>query len=808
MSSNNKLINTVYESISLGINQKVLHLTNQPEYYADGRIVRVNKKNLINFSSYSYLGLEVDPRIKEAGIQTIRKYGTQFGASRAFISIDLYEEFESLLSNIFNAHAIVAPSTTLAHQAALPVIIGDNDCIILDQHVHASIKTTCDMLKARSIPVEIVRHNRIDLLEKRILKLKNKYDTVWYMADGVYSMHGDFAPLQKIEALMIKHSNFRVYIDDAHGMSWTGQNGKGYVLNKIDLHKQMILVTSLNKAFAGAGGVIVVNSEDEYKLIKRCGGTLIFSTPIQPPMLGINIASAKIHFSGEINSLQQYFKIRIAYCHQQLKASKLPDISDQDSPIFYIATGTPKVSFNLVKRMMTEGYYMSSALFPAVGLRQSGIRFCVNINHSLNDIDQMINRLSYHFSLAFYEEEVDIHKLPLYFPNLVSEQIYQPSKNFFQKTTNTSNIEVYQSIDQVDQVEWDRLFLGKGSFDWNGLKFLENSFKNNLEKENNWEFWYFIIRDENNVPIIATFFTLSWAKNDMFSKSVISKSIEKQRNNDRYFMSNQVLTMGSMLTEGEHLYINTESSEWEKELRTLISCVTELQEERKVNQIVFRDFEENELIKELLISEGFARIELPNSNILGQTMIEWKSVDAYLEKLKPNARNKIKKNCIKKEHFYSTSFPTKASSTEIDHWYTLYLQVHSKALEINTFPISKKVFRNAINNEYWDVMKLDIKAEHLDSDVDQTVAIGLIYKSGKTYSPMVLGLDYRYIYSFGNYRQAIYQLIKRANSLGMEQINMGFTADIEKQNFGAESIKKKAFVLVNDSFDMEVVKNR
>ena len=104
-------------------------------------------------------------------------------------------------------------------------------------------------------------------------------------------MYGDYAPLDNLHELLEAYDNFYLYIDDAHGMSWTGKNGKGYVLEKIPPHEKMIVITSLNKAFCGVGGVAISSSSIFNQLMRNCGGPFIFSTPIFPPALNLYFVS-------------------------------------------------------------------------------------------------------------------------------------------------------------------------------------------------------------------------------------------------------------------------------------------------------------------------------------------------------------------------------------------------------------------------------------------------------------------------------------------------------------------------------------
>ena len=167
MSKYHQFYDTVDQMVTNGIEKVILHL-NTGEQIIDGTHILINKKKVINFGSCSYLGLEFDERIKTSSREAIRRFGTQFSASRAYISLGLYEKLQNLLDKLFNAHCVITPTTTLGHIANIPVMVGDNDAVIMDQQVHNSVQTAVQLVKVRGVHVEIVRHNRMDLLEPRI----------------------------------------------------------------------------------------------------------------------------------------------------------------------------------------------------------------------------------------------------------------------------------------------------------------------------------------------------------------------------------------------------------------------------------------------------------------------------------------------------------------------------------------------------------------------------------------------------------------------------------------------------------------
>src|SRR5690606_13593937 len=186
-------IDSVEQALGDAAGRGIIHLNLDDEPIAGTRI-QVKGRELVSFGSCSYLGLEQDPRLIEGVISAVQRYGTQFSSSRAYMSLPLYEELEATLGRIFNKPVLVTPSTSLGHQAALPVLVRDEDAVILDHQVHASVQNAVQILKPRGIPVKLARHNSLEHLEELIQQLKPHHRHIWYLADGVYSMYGDFAP--------------------------------------------------------------------------------------------------------------------------------------------------------------------------------------------------------------------------------------------------------------------------------------------------------------------------------------------------------------------------------------------------------------------------------------------------------------------------------------------------------------------------------------------------------------------------------------------------------------------------------------
>ncbi len=394
------VIDIVNQVASIAAKLGIVH-TNTEDIALDGRHITIKGNKLLYFGSCGYLGLEHDERIKNGAINAIHKYGTQFSSSRAYVSSSYYSQSEELLSKMFfNKPVLLLQSLTVGHMSNIPILVGNDDAVIMDSQVHDSVQTAIQFLKNRDVYTEVVRHNRIDMLEERLKALRNDYKKIWYMADGVYSMQGDLAPIKELYKLADQYEQLHLYIDDIHGMSWAGPNGTGYVTSQGEYHPRLYLSTGLTKAFGTAGGLLVYPNEKEYQLVKNTSKAFIFSIQMPPMVLGATVESAKIHLSPEIYTIQNEMAEKMAFFNKIAKKLELPLINESISPIGFIGVGKPDVGYNMVRRMMNQGYYFNLSVFPSVSYNNTGLRIPVNRMNTFEDIENLLKEISTQLPMA------------------------------------------------------------------------------------------------------------------------------------------------------------------------------------------------------------------------------------------------------------------------------------------------------------------------------------------------------------------------------------------------------------------------
>jgi 7-keto-8-aminopelargonate synthetase-like enzyme len=409
-SKHEQVLEIVNEVATLAANLGIVHNATE-DLTLDGRHITIRGQKLLFFGSCSYLGLEHDPRLKAAAMEATDKYGTQFSSSRAYVSSRYYEEAEHLMRRMFDRPCLITQSLTVGHMSNIPVLVGDGDAVIMDAQVHDSVQTAVQLLKARNIRIELVRHNRLDMLEQRIRALKDSYRKIWFMADGVYSMQGDYAPVRELHRLLDRYDQLHLYLDDIHGMSWAGPNGTGYVMSQAPYHDRLYLTTGLTKAFGVAGGLLVYPEEAQLQLIRNTSKAFIFSIQMPPMVLGAVIASAKIHLTDEITTMQMELKKKIEYFNAKAKHLHLPLISETDSPIMFIGVGKPDTGYNMVRRLMNAGYYVNLSVFPSVSFNNTGLRIPVNNRLTIEDIDGILEAIAAQLPLALEDSHASMNDI-------------------------------------------------------------------------------------------------------------------------------------------------------------------------------------------------------------------------------------------------------------------------------------------------------------------------------------------------------------------------------------------------------------
>lgn len=787
----------VLDEMITGAAERGLVMRTPEDLPLDGRTIRLDGRELINFGSCSYLGLEHDPRMRQAVCDAVMRYGTQFSSSRAYMSAPPYPELERLLEQMFGGFVLVVPSTSMGHIAALPVLVGSSDAVILDQQAHHSVQTAVDLLRPQGTTIEMIRHSRLDHLEEAITRLAPGHQRVWYLADGVYSMFADLAPFAGLVDLLDRHEQLHLYIDDSHGVGWSGRHGRGPALQHIGSRERLIVAASLNKSFAAAGAALIFPTGELKRRVRTLGGPMIFSGPIQPPMLGAALASARIHLSDELERHQAELRERIGLCTGLLQEFCLPLACDQLTPIRYLTIGLPNAAQDLAERLLQDGFYVNLAMFPAVPMKQSGVRFTLTRHHQPDDIRALVHALARHVPETTSRPTGSTESA-----RRASGVVPDVSPHAALRPRSALRLEHHRSIAALDQIEWDGMLGDRGSFTADGLRLLERTFTRDGRPQDHWEFHYYIVRDADDKPILATFFTDTLSKDDMLSTAAVSARVEAHRNEDPYYLTSRTFAMGSLLTEGDHLYLDR-NADWRDAMHLLLDAISEHARQAGASTLLLRDLTaEDEQLRDTLAENGYVKLAMPDSLVIERVA---KDDAGWLAELSPRSRAHQRRDVLPWDQAFDveilghgTRSPT---DDELEHMHRLYRNVHEHGLEINTFELPRTLLRDMLAYECWELMIMRLG----EQPAHPPVAFGAHFIGPSHYAPMIVGLDYEYVRSHHSYRQALRQALLRARTHRSKRILLGIGATLEKRRFGATTHTRCAYVQAADHYNQQVL---
>jgi 8-amino-7-oxononanoate synthase len=341
--------------------------------------VTINGEKYLMLGSNNYLGLTNDPRLKEAGIEAIRKYGTGCTGSR-FLNgtLDLHLELEEKLAKFFNKDDCIVFST--GYQTNLGIIsalVGKDEYVITDKLDHASIVDGCRLSFGN---VKRFLHNNMASLE-RVLKSLPKNSGKLIVIDGVFSMEGDICNLPEIIDLARKY-NARVLLDDAHGIGVLGENGRG-TAEYFGLESEVDLIMgTFSKSFATIGG-FVVGEKKVITYIRHNARSLIFSASLPPASVAVALKALEI-IKNEPERRRHLWKIT-EKMRKGLKELGY-DTGNSVTPIIPIIIGedlkTLKFWFSLFKNKI----FANPVIPPAVPPNRSLIRTSYMATHTEEDI--------------------------------------------------------------------------------------------------------------------------------------------------------------------------------------------------------------------------------------------------------------------------------------------------------------------------------------------------------------------------------------------------------------------------------------
>lgn len=350
-------------------------------------VVTIQGKPVLMFGSNSYLGLTNHPRLKEAAIKAIEKYGTGCAGSR-FLNgtLDIHLQLEEKLAKLVHKEAALAYATGFSvNSGVIPAITGREDYLIFDESVHASIIEGKRLSFSKQLKY---RHNDMDGLEKILQKCEFERTKV-IVVDGVFSMEGDVVDLPKIVNLSKKY-NASIMVDEAHSLGVFGATGAGIcehfgVSDDVDL-----IMGTFSKSLGTIGGFIAAD-EAIINYLKHNSRTLIFSASITPASTACVI---------EALDVMQEEKWRFDALWANTRRAKEAfvnagfEVGNTETPIIPLYVRDNVQTFLLTRRLMDEGIFVNPIVAPAVRSEDSLIRYSLMATHTFDQIDESVEKIT------------------------------------------------------------------------------------------------------------------------------------------------------------------------------------------------------------------------------------------------------------------------------------------------------------------------------------------------------------------------------------------------------------------------------
>jgi 7-keto-8-aminopelargonate synthetase-like enzyme len=351
------------------------------------RTIVVAGRRVVNFGSDSFLGLDQDPRVQQAIIRGLQRWGTHNGASRAFASVRANVDAEEKLAHWLGTEAVlIYPSVTLANLGAIPGLVSRPDLLVVDEHAHNSIQEGAKIARSNGIRVELFSHCDPNDLD-RLFRQAGKYRCAVVAIDGVYSMTGSLPPLRDLNEVALRH-NAILYVDDAHASGVLGSRGRGTVLDALGHYGNTLVIGSLSKAFSAMGAFIGCPLEMK-RLLKMRSNTYIFGGPVPPPYLEAVCTVCDILMSNEYTNLAARLHRNREQLTEGLKQLELALLGGQ-TPIISVLVGDEADTFRAGAFLFEHGYYVQSVTFPAVPYHAGVLRIQVNANHTPEAIEGLL----------------------------------------------------------------------------------------------------------------------------------------------------------------------------------------------------------------------------------------------------------------------------------------------------------------------------------------------------------------------------------------------------------------------------------
>jgi len=345
----------------------------------------VDGKKVLMFCSNNYLGLSNHPKLKQAAIEAIQSHGAGSGSVRPIAgNMDLHVELEKRLARFKNAEASLVYQTGFATNAGLiPQLAIEGDLIISDELNHGSI---IDGVRLSRAERAVYKHADVEDLARVLLESEKHspaHRRILVVTDGVFSMDGDIAPLDRISEVCADHGAM-VYVDDAHGEGVLGEGGRGIVSHfKLSRDKVQVEMGTFSKAFGVVGGHIS-GSRDLTNFAYNKSRTWLLSGSAPPAVAAACTAAVDV-LENEPEHVQRLWE-NTKYFKQSMKDLGF-NIGKSETPITPVVVGESGMAKKLSSRLFQEGVFALPIVYPMVAKDKARIRTIMNAALTREDLD-------------------------------------------------------------------------------------------------------------------------------------------------------------------------------------------------------------------------------------------------------------------------------------------------------------------------------------------------------------------------------------------------------------------------------------
>ena len=343
-------------------------------------------RKLLNFSTYSYLGLNGDRRVSEAAAEAALRYGTSASASR-LVSGERppHRDLERGLADFLGAQdCLTFVSGFTTNVSTLSTLLGPKDLILHDRLIHNSILEGASSSGAQRLAFP---HNRVDTLDEILTQRRRNYEKVLIVVEGIYSMDGDMAPLPELVELKRRHKAL-LMVDEAHSIGVVGKTGRGLTEHfQVPIADVDILMGTLSKTFAGCGGFIA-GSAALIEILKYHAGGFVYSVGMPPPMAAAARAALELLASEpeRVAKLQDNGRHFLAFA----RSLNLNTGYSQGYNIVPIIVGSSIAASRISHALIDGGINVLPIMYPAVEESSARLRFFLSSQHSHEQIEEAL----------------------------------------------------------------------------------------------------------------------------------------------------------------------------------------------------------------------------------------------------------------------------------------------------------------------------------------------------------------------------------------------------------------------------------